>query len=60
VNVSFVEPLSRAGERTRNMLFGPFELVKWLVLGFSVWLANLANGGFLQYIYRYSEPTIGS
>jgi hypothetical protein len=22
--------------------------------------ANLANGGFLQYIYRYSEPTIGS
>jgi hypothetical protein len=45
LNISFVEPLSRAGERTRNMLFGPFVLVKWLVLGFSVWLANLANGG---------------
>ena len=43
MNITFAEPLSRAWERTRRMLFEPFELVKWLVLGFSVWLANLVS-----------------
>jgi hypothetical protein len=42
---SFVEPLSRAWERMRRMLFAPFELARWLVLGFSAWLAGLASGG---------------
>jgi hypothetical protein len=42
---SFVEPLSRAWERMRRTLFAPFELGRWLVLGFSAWLAGLASGG---------------
>jgi hypothetical protein len=29
----------------RQILFEPFNLAKWLVLGFSAWLAGLANGG---------------
>lgn len=45
MQISFVEPLSRAWERMRQTLFGPFELAKWLVLGFSAWLAGLAGGG---------------
>jgi len=45
MQISFVEPLSRAWERMRRMLFAPFELGRWLVLGFSAWLAGLARGG---------------
>ena len=45
MQISFVEPLSRAWERMRQILFEPFELAKWLVLGFSAWLAGLASGG---------------
>lgn len=43
MQISFVEPLSRAWERMRRMLFAPFELARWLVLGFSAWLAGLAS-----------------
>ncbi len=45
MQISFVEPLSRAWERMRQILFEPFELATWLVLGFSAWLAGLASGG---------------
>ena len=44
MQVGYVEPLSRAFERMRRILFEPFDLVKWLVLGFSAWLAKLASG----------------
>jgi len=45
MTISFVEPLSRAVERMRRILLQPFDLVKWLVLGFSAWLAGLASSG---------------
>jgi hypothetical protein len=45
MQISFAEPLSRAWERMRRILFEPFELSKWLVLGFSAWLAGLAGSG---------------
>ena len=45
MEISYVQPLSRAWERMRQILFDPFELAKWLVLGFSAWLAGLAGGG---------------
>ncbi len=45
MQISFAEPLSRAWERMRRILFEPFELAKWLVLGFSAWLAGLASSG---------------
>ena len=43
--IGYVEPLSRAWERMKNILWRPFNLGKWLVLGFSAWLAGLADGG---------------
>lgn len=46
MGVSYVEPLSRAIDRARLILFQPFELAKWLVMGFAAWLAGLASGGF--------------
>lgn len=45
LRVSVVEPLTAAWERTRRLLFRPFDLARWLVLGFSAWLAGLGGGG---------------
>jgi len=44
MNVAFFEPLNRAWERMKLILWRPFDLAKWLVLGFSAWLAGLADG----------------
>jgi len=42
--ISYWSPLERGYERMRRMLFEPFDLVKWLVLGFAAWLASLGSG----------------
>ena len=44
MNIAFFEPLNRAWERMKHILWQPFDLAKWLVLGFSAWLAGLADG----------------
>jgi hypothetical protein len=43
--ISVVEPLSKAFDRMRFILFGPFDLSKWLVMGFCAFLAQLGSGG---------------
>jgi hypothetical protein len=43
--VSVLEPISPAIERTRLVLFAPFDLNKWLGLGFCAFLAALGSGG---------------
>ena len=43
MEVRYFEPLSRAWERMKHILWRPFDLAKWLVLGFSCWLAGLAD-----------------
>ncbi|MCP4662368.1 MAG: hypothetical protein GY856_43780 [bacterium] len=45
MRISLVEPLGRGWNRMARMLFQPFDPVKWLILGFSAWLAGLASGG---------------
>ena len=45
MNVQCVAPLRRAWARMKDILFRPFNLGKWLVIGFSAWLAGLAGGG---------------
>ncbi|HEV8244993.1 MAG TPA: hypothetical protein VGP93_04465 [Polyangiaceae bacterium] len=42
---SVTEPISKAAERAQRMLFGPFNLGKWLSLGFIAFLAQLGEGG---------------
>ena len=41
--IAYFEPLNRAWERMKHILWRPFDLAKWLVLGFSCWLAGLAD-----------------
>ncbi len=44
--ISVIEPVSEAIEKTKTILFRPFDAEKWLVIGFCAWLANLLQGGF--------------
>jgi len=41
--VSVLDPVSQALEWTLEVLFRPFRLEKWLVLGFAAWLSMLAD-----------------
>jgi hypothetical protein len=43
--ISVIDPISQAVDRTRDILFRPFDIGKWFVLGFCAWLAGLGQGG---------------
>jgi hypothetical protein len=43
--ISVVDPVSPAIERTKQILFRPFDIGKWFVLGFCAFLAQLGEGG---------------
>ncbi len=43
MNIGYVAPLKRAWQRTQLILFRPFQLDKWLILGFTAWLATLGE-----------------
>ena len=43
--VSVIEPISPAFEKVKTILFSPFDLRKWFVIGFCAWLACLGSGG---------------
>lgn len=43
-SIRYWQSLERAFDRMRHVLFEPFDLVKWMVLGFSAWLATLGSG----------------
>ena len=43
--ISVAEPVSPALERVKRILFQPFDLGKWSVIGFCAWLAQLGESG---------------
>jgi len=43
MQIGFFAPLGRAFERMKHILWRPFDLATWLVLGFAAWLAGLAD-----------------
>ena len=45
MNISVVNPVGDAINRLGPILFKPFEIRKWFVLGFCAWLAYLGEGG---------------
>jgi len=42
--IHFLEPLNRAWARMKTALFRPFDIHKWFVVGFNVFLAALMEG----------------
>lgn len=53
-NIEIFEPFGEAFELMKKVLFQPFDLKKWFVIGFAAWLANLGGGGF-NYQYNRRE-----
>lgn len=45
MEIRYLTPLSDSWERCKATLFRPFDLWKWLVIGFAAWLAGLMRGG---------------
>jgi len=43
--IEIFNPFSESFELMKKILFQPFDLKKWLVIGFAAWLANLGGGG---------------
>ncbi len=41
--VSYIDPAERAWTRTRRLLFRPFDVEKWAIIGFAAFLAGLAG-----------------
>jgi hypothetical protein len=44
-SISVVEPLGDAYRIMKKILFQPFNMEKWFVIGFGAWLSQLAQGG---------------
>jgi len=52
--IEIFKPFGEAFELMNKILFQPFDLKKWLVVGFAAWLANLCGGGG-GFNYRYNR-----
>ena len=53
MEISYGVPLSKGWDRMKHALFNPFDLGKWFLLGFTAFLAGLADGpGFGNGSYR--------
>lgn len=45
-NIEIIRPFNEAFELMKQILFRPFDLKKWFVIGFAAWLSNLGNGNY--------------
>jgi hypothetical protein len=43
--ISVIEPIGAAIEKTKQILFRPFDIGKWFTIGFCAFLATLGSGG---------------
>jgi hypothetical protein len=44
--ISVAAPVGQAFDRVKRVLFQPFDLGKWFIIGFGAWLAQLGEQGF--------------
>lgn len=55
-NIEIFKPFGEAFELMKKILFQPFDLKKWFVIGFAAWLANLGRGaGSFNYQFNRRE-----
>lgn len=54
-DIQVIKPFTDAIELTKQILFRPFDLKKWLVIGFAAWLAHIGGGGF-NFRTGYNQP----
>ena len=53
--IEIFKPFGEAFELMKKILFQPFDLKKWFVIGFAAWLANLGAGGGGNFSYPNGE-----
>jgi hypothetical protein len=53
--IEIFKPFGEAFELMKKILFQPFDLKKWLVIGFAAWLANLGSGGGGNFNYQRED-----
>jgi hypothetical protein len=53
--VSVIDPIEPAIGKVKDILFSPFDLGKWFVIGFCAWLANLGQGGGLNFNFPFDK-----
>ncbi len=56
-HVSVIDPISPAIEHVKLMLFRPFDLGKWFIVGFCAWLAYLGQGGGGGTNFNFNFPS---
>ena len=61
--IQYIDPLSRGWGRMKRALFKPFDFKKWLLVGFTAFLAQLADfggggGGTPMMLLRIHLPRI--
>ncbi|MDX2444808.1 MAG: hypothetical protein QNK30_13500 [Bacteroidales bacterium] len=44
MDINYFEPLSKGWRRMKDILFNPFDMSKWFMLGFTAFLAGLLDG----------------
>jgi hypothetical protein len=49
--IEIFKPFGESFELMKKILFQPFNLTKWLVIGFAAWLANLGSGVWGNFNY---------
>lgn len=57
--VSVIDPLEPAIEKVRNILFSPFDLSRWFVIGFCAWLANMGQGCGFNFNFPFDKHQHG-
>jgi len=58
-HISVIDPISPAIERVKIILFRPFTLGKWFVIGFCAWLAFLGEGGGPNFNFNFGGSQRG-
>jgi hypothetical protein len=53
--ISVTYPVGRAIDHVKKMLFQPFDLGRWFVIGFCAWLAQLGEGGGFGSGFNYQR-----
>src|SRR5262249_39647350 len=53
--IQIFKPFGDAFELMKKVLFQPFDIRKWLVIGFAAWLANVGAGGGGNFNYGYNR-----
>lgn len=53
--IEIFAPFGEAFETTKKILFQPFDLAKWFVIGFAAWLATMFSGAGFNYRRGFNQ-----